>query len=63
MIDYEPEFTQKRVEALRETMRNRGITQEQCNQVVRNLRQSLIRRGILESQVMNIDSLGSTGNE
>lgn len=63
MIDYEPEFTQKRVEALRETMRNRGITQEQCNQVVRNLRQSLIRRGVLESQVMIIDSLGSTGNE
>lgn len=61
VIDHEPMFTQERVKQMREGLRKNGVTQEDGQRIVASLRRAMIRRGVLESQVMVIDSLG--GND
>lgn len=58
-IDHEPTFTQERVAQMREGLRKHGITKEEGQRIVRNLRRAMLRRGVLESQ-MFVDSLGGS---
>ena len=60
VIDHEPMFTQGRIKQMREGLRKNGVTQEDGQRIVANLRRAMIRRGVLESQVIRIDSLGGS---
>lgn len=62
-LDTETTFTAEQVKQMREGLRKHGVTQEEGQRMVANLRRALMRRGVLETQVVTIDSLGAFANE